>query len=162
MIEIQRRLAPGIHDNHGLTLWHDWLPLTFQRPALKAEWQYERDETGTQLAASCLSFAGLGECLTRTVGNVRLRVILGGDGLYTPLAEMEDRHGVKVVGPERVVTSVSPERGDSLFAALAAAEEAAGKIGQPAPPRKKGRPQTVTETPAVENHHADRILCKGR
>jgi len=23
MIETQRRLAPGIHDDHGLTLWHE-------------------------------------------------------------------------------------------------------------------------------------------
>lgn len=131
MMETQRRLAPGIHDNHGLTLWHDWQALTAHNRTLHAEWQYERDETGTQLA-------GPGECLTRTVGNARLRVILGGDGLYTPLAEMDDRHGVKVVGPERVITSVSPPRGDNLFAALAVAEEAAGKIGQPFPPHKKG------------------------
>ena len=132
MIETQRRLAPGIHDNHGLTLWHEWMALTAHHRLLEAEWKYERDETGPHLA-------GPGECLSWLLGNVRLRVILGGDGLYTPLAEMDDRHRVKVVGPERVITSVSPERRDSLSAALAAAEEAAGKIDKPFPPHKRSR-----------------------
>ena len=140
MIETQQRLAPGIHDNHGLTLWHEWMALTAHHRLLEAEWKYERDESGLQLA-------GPGECLSRvvrhpaseTVGNARPRVILGGDGLYTPLAEMDDRHGAVMVGPGRVITSVCPARGNTLLAALAAAKEATGMIGQPASPRKRGR-----------------------
>lgn len=139
MIETSYKLAPGIHDNRGLKLWHEWNALTAQNTALEAEWRYERDETGTQLAASCLSLAGPSECLSRHMGNVHLRVILGGDGQYTPLAEMDDRHGVKLTGPERVITSVSPPRGNNLLAALAAAEEVTDMIGQSSPPQKRGR-----------------------
>ena len=132
MSETSYKLAPGVHDNHSLKLWHEWNALIAQNHALETEWRYERDETGMQLA-------GPGECLSRHVGSIHLRVILGGDGQYTPLAQMDDRHGVKLTGPERVITSISPARGNSLLAALAATEEAAGEIGQPSPPHKRGR-----------------------
>ena len=40
--ETQHKLAPGIHDNHGLTLWHEWMALTAHHRLLEAEWKYER------------------------------------------------------------------------------------------------------------------------
>ena len=125
-------LPRGVFDNNILKLWHDWQPLVVQVPALADEWRYERDD-------SAILLAGPGEMLERTEGNVHPRVILGGDGLYTPLAEMIDKHGVKLVGPERVRTSVSPERSGNLFEAIAAAEEAVSRIGEPQPVRRKGR-----------------------
>ena len=127
-----RKLAPSIHDNHGLKLWHEWQAITAQVPQIAQEWRYERDDEGEQ-------FAGPGECLTRVIGNVCLRVILGGDGDYTPLAEMIERHGVQVTGPGRVKTSVCPPRTEDLFGALAAAEEAASEVGQPLPLGRQGR-----------------------
>ncbi len=136
MTEIQHRLAPGIFDNHVLKLWHDWQALTAQVPALKTEWQYERDESGTQLA-------GPGESLSRTIGNVRLIIVLGGDGQYTPRAEMIETHGAKLAGADRVKTSVITPRTDDLFPALAYAEEAAGEVGQPEPPAKRGRGRQI-------------------
>ena len=132
MNETRRRLAPGIFDNHVLRLWHDWQPLVAQVPALADEWRYERDDSGILLA-------GPSEALERTEGNVHLRVILGGDGLYTPLAEMIDKHGVALVGPERVRTSVSPERSRNLFEAIAGAEEAAGRVGETLPACRRGK-----------------------
>ena len=144
-----RELAPGIypgqflrwHDNHGLKLWHEWQAVSAQVPQIAQEWLYERDDEGAQ-------YAGPSECLTRTVGNVALRVVLGGDGDYTPGAEMIERHGVPTTGPGRVKTSVCPPRSDTLFEALAAAEEAVGEVGQPLPlGRQAGASKTSVEPP---------------
>ena len=128
----KQRLNPAVFDNHVLRLWRDWAALTAQNPALKNEWRYERDEKGCRLA-------GPAESLTRTVGNAALIVFLGGDGRYTPRAEMIDRHGAQLAGPGRVKTCISPPRTDGLFAAMAYAEEAAYEVGKPDPARRRGR-----------------------
>ena len=126
------RLDPSVHDNHELRLWHDWQGLTHQTPQLAQEWQYQRDEEDAFLA-------GPGESLTRTIGNVCLHIVLGGNGLYTPRAEMVDQHGVETAGLNRVRTTASRPQTDNLFMALTLAEEAAGEVGLPDPPDRHRR-----------------------
>lgn len=87
--------------------------------------------------------AGPGESLTREIGNVCQRVVLGGDGEYTPHAEMIDCSRAVTSGPDRVRTSAMPSRTPNLFLALILAEEAARVIGEPQPPAQRGRKQTA-------------------
>lgn len=132
MTEGPKKLAAGIHDNHGLKLWHEWQPLTAQNPQIGAEWRYEQDDDRSDLT-------GPSEMLTRTADKIKLSVTLGGNGRYTPRAELADRQGVTTAGPGRIRTSAGRPQVDDLFEALALAEEAAGEVGKPDPPDRHRR-----------------------